>query len=146
MKQCSLIPAAASSHLHSSYSYWESINWCPFVNEVFPIRLVEHTSLVDSIREMIAETMPAATYSNADILAVCSGSGMNATHILSFPTSIFMQAITDESPKELHVLIDWPVAGGRRGGECVGRGCSPLPKCTPQDHAGITAVPEELLI
>ena len=44
---------------------------------------------------------------------------MNATRILSLPTSVFMQAISNESPKELHVVIQRPTAGEGDGGDAA---------------------------
>ena len=68
----------------------------PFVNEVYPVRPFKNNMLVHAFRKMITENSPDSTYDNANIIAVRSGSGMNALRILNLPVSVYLGSIANE--------------------------------------------------
>ena len=87
----------------------ETKNGKVIINMTIPV-LDCSTSLADTVREEIVRESPGTKYSNDDIVEIKSvQTKRNVIRLLGLPMSTVLDAISDENPHGLDVVIGLPI-------------------------------------
>lgn len=84
--------------------YWDSSqNGKPFVNSTIPVN--QDLKLYDIIKNEVTQKNPMLVFSDLTIKSAKSFNGRDVIKILDLPAAQFMNAILNENPKELIVVL-----------------------------------------
>ena len=85
---------------------WDNRKGVPFVKDGVPVMDPDKKIVSDLIREEVSRKAPLAKYTDSDVKIAISKDGFNLVRMLAATVSALMELISDEKPKELHVVIN----------------------------------------